>query len=137
MKVIGFNFTKISIEKLSESNEKLKINTEIDVPSIHSVKTNLFKGKDEIIEAKFIYNVNYDPEIAKVQLGGMIVFSLEPKLAKQILKDWKKKQITEDFKLVLFNVISRKSALKALELEDELNLPLHVPMPSIRKAEDK
>ena len=137
MKVLGFSFNKISIERLKNNQENLKINTEIDVPEITSLKTDLFKGKDEVIEAKFVYNVKYNPEMAKVELAGSVIFSIEAKRAKQILKDWKKKKISEDFRLTLFNVILRKSTLKALELENELNLPLHIPMPSFKKPQDK
>jgi len=137
MKVIGFSFLKLSAERLKDNQGELKINTEIEVPEINSIKTNIFKGKDELIDARFNYIVTYGPEIAKIEIKGSVVFSLEPKLAKQILKDWKKKKITEEFKLVLFNVILRKSSLKALELEDKLNLPLHIPMPSFRKPKDE
>lgn len=136
MKVVGFNFTKISVEKLKESISDLKIKTGIEVPEINQVKANILKGKEELIEVKFTYNVNYTPDIAKIELEGGIVFSLEPKLAKEVLKDWKKKKVNEDFKIGLFNIISRKSSLKALELEDELNLPLHIPMPSFKRAQD-
>jgi len=38
----------------------------------------------------------------------------------------------------LFNIILRKCHVKALELEEDLNLPLHVQMPSLqRNAFDK
>ena len=137
MKVIGFNFTKISVEKLKESGGDFKIKTGIEIPEINQVKENILKGNEELIEAKFIYSVNYTPDIAKVELEGGIVFSLEPKLAKQILKDWKKKKLNEDFKYALFNIISRKSSLKALELEDEMNLPLHISMPSFKKPQNE
>ena len=137
MKVVGFNFTKISVEKLKESSADFKIKTGIEVPEINPVKANILKGEDELIEVKFLYNVDYTPSIAKVELAGGIVFSLKPKMAKQILKDWKKKKLNDDFKWGLFNIISRKSSLKALELEDELNLPLHIPMPSFKKPQNE
>lgn len=139
MRVVGFNFTKISIENLKQVTKGFKINTEIDVPEIKSanLKVSPFKTKDELIEAKFIYSVNYEPDFAKVRLEGNILFSIDPKVAKAILKQWKSKKMPEDFRLLLFNVIMRKSTLKALYLEDELNLPLHTPMPSFKKPKEE
>ena len=66
-----------------------------------------------------------------------IIFSLDPKDAKQVLKEWESKKINEKFKMDLFSVILRKSNIKSLELEEELNLPLHIPLFSLKKKEDK
>lgn len=138
MRVIGFNFTKISIERLEEAARptgELKINTQMDVPELKEVKTDILKTKEEIIAAKFTYGVNYDPDFAKIELEGKILLAVDPKIAKEVLKQWKKKKIPEEFRLLLFNVILKKSSLKALNLEEELNLPLHMPMPSFKKEE--
>jgi hypothetical protein len=138
MRIIGFNFTKISIEKLKEPSdlkEQLKVNTNIDVPELTGVKSDILKTKEEIIEAKFIYGINYDPDFAKIELGGRILVTVESKVAKEIFKQWKKKKMPEEFRLLLFNAILKKSSLKALYLEEELNIPLHMPLPSFKKEE--
>ena len=137
MKVIGFNFTKLLAEKLEGNRNQLEINAEIDIFEIKSLKTDIFKAKEDLIEVKFKYNVEYNPKIAKIEFEGLIIFSLDQKLAKQVLKDWKKKKMQDDFRLILFNVILRKSTLKALELEDQLNIPLHISLPSLKRAQDK
>jgi len=136
MRVIGFNFTKLLAEKLEDNRSQIKINTEIDVSEIKSIKADIFKGKDDLIEVKFSYEVEYNPKIAKVSIEGSIIFSLDSKLAKQVLKDWKKKKMPDGFRLILFNVILKKSTLKALELEDILNIPLHMALPSLKKPKD-
>ncbi len=137
MRLIGFNFNKINIEKFSDKIENLKINTNINISEINEIKSNFFKTKEEFIGVKFIYNINYDPDIAKIELVGNLVFGIEPKIAKEILKQWQDKKMSEDFKITLFNIILRKSNLKALQLEDEINLPPHISLPSLRKQEDK
>ena len=137
MRAIGFSFDKINVERLADKVENLKINTKIDVSEITDAKSNFLKTKEEIIKVKFVYNVNYDPEFAKIELEGNVLFALDQKKAKVLLKEWKTKTISEDFKFTLFNIILRKSNLKALELEDELNLPLHISLPSLKKQEDK
>lgn len=138
MKLIGFNFNKISIEKFSDNVKNLKIDTKIDVPEIKELKSiDFFKTKEELIGVKFKYDISYDPNFAKIELAGDILLSIEPKIAKDILKQWKNKKISEDFRITLFNIILRKSNLKALQLEDEMNLPLHLPLPTLKKQEDK
>lgn len=137
MRVIGFNFTKISIEKLKERVENIKINTDISVSEIRQPKSNFLKTKEEPIEAEFSYNVNYDPGFVKIGFSGIVTLAVEPKMAKEVLKQWKKKKMPDEFKFLLFNMILRKSTLKALNLEDELNLPLHLPLPSIKKSKDE
>ncbi len=135
MRIIGFNFNKINIEKLNDKVENLKINTKIDVPEIKSIKSDFFKTKEELIEVKFTYSISYDPDFAKIELAGVVLLAIEPKIAKDILKEWNDKKMPEDFKITLFNVILRKSNLKALQLEDEMNLPIHIQLPSLRKED--
>ena len=137
MRVIGFNFDKISVEKHKERPENLKITTNIDVSDIKEAKSNILKTKEELIQAKFSYGVKYEPEFATISLTGNILFALPEDKAKEVLKEWKKKAMPEDFKLVVFNVVLRKSALKALQLEEEMNLPLHIPLPSFKKPKEK
>lgn len=124
MKFVGFNFTKINVEKTSDIFKDLKINTNIDVSNIEQLKNEIFKAKEELLGVKFKYGVDYG-KVGKIELEGNVLVSIESKEAKSIMKEWKNKKIPEDFKISVFNVILRKSTLKALQLEDEMNLPIH------------
>jgi len=137
---MGFNFTKISVEKFSDKAEDLKLTTNINIEDLKEVKTASFKIKEEIIAVKFMYSINYEPQYAKIEMVGNVVFGVEPKQAREILKQWKDKKTPEEFRMVLFNTILRKTNIKALQLEEEMNLPLHMSMPSLKpqeKQEDK
>ncbi len=131
MKLIGFNYTKINGEKNKDSVENLKVNTNIDISEINEAKNNFFKSKDYLLNIKFTYTLNYSEEFAKIEIGGNILLSVENKLGKEILKKWKDKQMPEEFKTKLFNLIIKKSNIRALDLEDTLNIPLHMPMPKV------
>ena len=137
MKIIGFNFDRISIEKLSGKAEKLEVKTNIDISEIKAVKSENTLMKEDFIGVQFKFNVNYEPDFARINLSGNVLFAVDSKLSKNILKQWKDKKMPEDFRILLFNVILRKANLRALQLEEEMNLPLHVPMPSLRKQEPK
>ena len=133
MKIISFNFSKISIERLSENLKNIKINSNIDLKNVRKLDQEFFQTKGEIIEVTFGYDVTYSPNIAKISLLGNIVLLLDSKTAKQFIKEWKNKKIPEEHKLVIFNIIMKKSNLKAIQLEDEMNLPLHITLPSIKE----
>lgn len=133
MKLVGFNFSKISIEKIAEVRPKdLKMGTKINVSEIKSLKSEFFKTKEDILASKFTYIINYDPSYAKVEFEGTIILAVDPKLAKVVLKQWKEKKMPQEFNLVLFNLIMMKSNIKALQLEEELNIPYHVPLPTLK-----
>jgi hypothetical protein len=134
MKVISFSFKKISIEKFNDNFDKINAKTNIDIIDLSSLKQDLFKTKEEFLGVKFNFSLTYEPNVAKIELGGDMILTLDPKIIKDVLKDWKdNKKMPEDFRIDAFNIILRKAHLKSLELEDEMNLPAHVSFPSIRK----
>ena len=132
MKIVGFNFTKIYVEKFPEKGDEVKASTNINIIDIIPFKSDVFKSKDEILEVTFSYNLSYTPNFAKIEFKGRVLVSIDPKLSKEILKTWDKKETPEEFKLVVFNTILRKANLKALDIEEELGLPLHIPLPTIQ-----
>lgn len=123
MRLIGFNFNKISIERLNNKADKIKFNTKIDISSIEPLKSDVLKTKDEILKVDFVYSILYEPDFAKLELAGNILLSVEPKIAKDVLKGWKNKETSEDFRIFMFNIILRKSNIKALQLEESLAFP--------------
>jgi hypothetical protein len=134
MKIIGFNFSKIHAEKSDKAFEKINIKTNIDISEITEVKSDIFDKKESLVGTRFEFKVDYEPEYAQISFNGFVLFSLEKKEADEVLKLWKDKKISENFKVVLFNAILKKSNLKALQLEEELNLPLHIPLPSVKST---
>ncbi len=137
MRIVGFNITKISAEKLKEISKDLKINTNINITDIFELKSEMLKSKENLLGAKFTLKIDYTPEIAKIEVSGILAVLLDKKFSKEILENWKKKKILDDFQAPLFNIVLKKASLKALELEDELNLPLHLPFPSFKKENKK
>ena len=129
MKLLGFNFEKISIERLKNSQGEIKIKSNIDISEIKEMKADFLKSQENPLQIDFVYSVDYEPEVARIELKGTIILSVEEQQSKEILKDWKKKKTSEDFRQVVFNLILRKATIRALELEDEMNLPPHMPMP--------
>lgn len=137
MRLIGFNFNKINAEKISEINKNLKIDNGVNVSEIREVKSDILKSKEEILGITFEHTITYNPNIAKLSFTGSILLEIESSLAKEVIKKWKDKEIPEKFKLSLFNIILKKSSLKALQIEEELNLPPHFPLPSLKSIKEE
>lgn len=135
MRLIGFDFDKISVEKLSEIKDfkDLKINTNINVAEIESFESDMLKLKEDLLKVKFSYKINYNPDFAVMELAGNVILAMDNKMSKNVLKEWKDKKINSDFQIPLFNIILRKSNIKALQLEEEMNLPLHLSLPFLKK----
>ncbi len=130
MKIIGFNFKKISAEKSKDPTGKVQIKSDLNIEKIEKQTIPLFK-KQKGYSFDFTYIISYTPKIAEVKFQGVIVAVFEKKETKDILKDWKKKKLKDDLRIPIFNFIMTKSNLKALQLEDDLNLPTHVPFPKL------
>ena len=139
MKLLGCSFNKISAEKIKNIQEELKINSNINIISIEKANSDMFKAKDEdLFSIRFKYTIDYEPGFALVEIEGGLAISLNYKQGKELLKKWKdNQQIPEEIKIPLFNIILQKSSIKALQLEDDLGFPFHIPFPRLTKQENK
>ena len=135
MRLVGFSLNKISVEKSFKKFENVNINTKIDISAIEEAKSDFFKFKEDAIVISFSFQIDYSPDLAKLELAGNLILAVDSKISKEVLKSWKDKKLPDDFRMMLFNLILKKSTLKALELEEELNLPLHIPIPSFKKSD--
>ncbi len=136
MRLIGFNFTKIKAEKSKEIVKGTQANTKINVLNVSSLDNPLTDGK-VILKIDFNYAIEYTPGVGIVELEGHMLLSTDKKNAESIVKSWKDKKLEGAIKSTIFNIILRKANVRALEMEEELNLPLHIPMPSVKAKEDK
>jgi hypothetical protein len=134
MRVIGINFTKMFGERFNKKAKELKIGNEINIKSIEEIESGPVKIKESLIEISFYYNVLYEPELAKVSFEGNLLMAVDPKEGKEIIKSWKNKNLDEETKVLFFNIILKKVSLKALQIEEELNLPPHFNLPSLRAS---
>jgi len=130
MQVIGFNFKKISAERKKPAEGKIQVDSNIHIQEITSDKVELIQNK-EILKFDFEFTISYSPNFAAISFEGSVLITLEKKESKDILKKWKEKKISDELKIPLFNLILTKSNLKALQLEEELGLPAHIPLPKL------
>ena len=89
-------------------------------------------SNDRVLNIKFTFGLDYsETKLGQIEIKGKIIIMPKKDELENILKSWKDKQLPEAFKLFIFNFILAKCNIKALQLEDELNLPPHVQLPKL------
>ncbi len=129
MRIIGFNLTKISIEKKENVQGKIQVNQNIDITDLTKEKMPI--SDEEMIKIHFNFTINYSEDFAKLEFSGNAIILPDKEEVKKFMKSWKDKQVPPEYRVFLFNFIMNKCNIKALSLEDELNLPFHLPLPKL------
>ena len=136
MAIIGFNFTRMEVERLKAVSGKIKIDNNISIKNVLPTDLALGKSKEKGIIFKFEFISSYDPKVANLQLYGEIIFMEEEKKIQDILDTWKKnKKVPGDVMTNILNNILSKCTIEALLLSKELNLPPPVPLPKVSMKE--
>jgi len=134
MRVIGFSFNQISIEKKKELDRNIKINTNIDIKDISFPKLDLFQTK-EVANFEYNFKIFYEDCAELIFKGTILVLIEDKKQFEELKKSWKTKKIDDKLRIPLMNIILSKCNLKALQLEEDLGLPAHLPAPRITSSE--
>jgi hypothetical protein len=135
MRIIGFNLTKIFAERQEEDGQGIRVDQNIDIKDIKEEKIPITNNK--ALKIKFALTVTYSKDFGKIELEGSIMTLPDEEEFKSIMDSWKDKKIPENMRLGIFNFIMVKCNVKALYLEDEMSMPLHVPMPRLTKEVPK
>ena len=137
MKILGSSITKVSAERRNAIKGKLNVKSNIDIEDITT--EDVAFSKNDGIRFNFKFSIDYDPDIANVEIKGSVLVLDDENESKALIKDWKKKKFDHPIKVPLFNYIMDKANLRALQLEEELALPLHIQFPKLRAtpAEEK
>ncbi len=137
MKIIGFNIEEIAGRKNHEL-KRYSINTDITFNNVEKSKLDLLK-EDEALKLSFKFQVNYKDAESKsedlkseISIIGSILLMVDKELSKEFIKSWKNKEIPKDKVVALYNFILKKCSVRALQLEEDLNLQPHIPFPQIK-----
>ena len=129
MKIIGFNFTKISAEK-SEEVTNSSIDNNVNFVKYEKDKLEILKD-DEIIKVFFKYSLVYNStekkdkskKLAEILFEGNLILALSKEELKEFEKTWGKEDAPKKFVIPLYNTIFKRCTIKAVLLQEELNLP--------------
>jgi len=131
MRVVGFGLTKQFAEKLAEPTEQFSVNTGINIKDIQPTKVEFIKNEDAL-NFNFEFKINFDKDIAKISFSGNILVAMDKKIAVDVLKRWKDKKVPDMVRIPLFNFIMARCTIKAMQFEEDFNLPKHIQIPQFK-----
>jgi hypothetical protein len=129
MKIIGFGLKRLFGEKKDFNNKKINLSQNINITNVQKERLEI-TGEDAIT-ITFVFSVNYSEDAGKIEIEGNILIIPDKEDLKEFSKTLKEKSIPDKYKPHIFNFIMAKCNIKALSIEDELNLPPHIPMPRL------
>jgi hypothetical protein len=135
MTVIGFNFTKISIEKKIMINGKININNNVGITGVDEANLPIVNDKQSALKFDFKFNTLFEPDIGGIEILGELFWLTQKEKAQEMIKSWKKdKNMNRDIMTSVLNTILNKCNIEALILCKDMNLPSPIPLPKFREA---
>ncbi len=133
MAIVGFNFSKINVERKDIKKGKISISNNVAIKDVKPTNISLGKEKQDALKFTFEFTSRFDPKVGNILLGGDLLFIGDPKRIKEVNENWKKdKNIPKDIMANILNTVLAKCNIQALILSQEVNLPPPVPLPKVQ-----
>ena len=134
--IINYRLNKINIQKNNPPKGQIEPKNNLKVTDIKEESLSKL-SKEKALNFHFLFSVIYEPKIADLEIEGNITYLNDDKTVKGILENWKKnKKIKPEIAAPIFNHILSKCSIKALSLEEDLELPFHIPIPKLKTKSD-
>jgi hypothetical protein len=134
IRLLGFNLTKIFAEKKPDFKGQISVNNNISILSLEKHKLEL--TKEDALKINFNFGVSYG-DLGEVTLSGTLFLLVDSKIFKEAIKLWEEKKIPEELRLFVLNLVMQKASLRALEIEEDLGFPPHIPLPRLGAEKTK
>jgi hypothetical protein len=138
MTIVGFNFTKINVEKKEAKSPKVNISNNVGVKDVKETNLSLGTEKQKAIKFIFEFATSYEPDIGGLTFVGEVLYLEAEEKTKAILDQWKKdKSVDKDLMSAILNTVLSKCNVQALILSQEVNLPSPIPLPKVKVDTEK
>jgi ribosomal protein L13 len=129
VKLLASKITSILAQRDPNFDGKVELNQNIKIRNIE--KFTLEGSKKDSLKVDYTYDIDYK-KLGKISIQGILYLDFDQKVIKDILKDWKENKKNEEQQLEIINIIIQKASIKAIELEDQLGLPIHFRLPFLK-----
>ena len=130
--IVGLNFTKFLVQRQPNAQGKISVSNNVDISNVTEHDSSLTDDQQSTLSFQFLFTVDYTPKAGNIALQGELLYLTSKQEAKAILNTWKtKKKVPSNVSIPLLNALLNKCNIKALELSQELNLPPHIPLPTV------
>ena len=127
MRLLGFNFTKINVEKNPNHYVKIESKSNLTLIKVETDKLDLIK--QEAAKISFSFSISYS-ELGQVNLEGFTIWHFDKKSLKEVTENWEK-DIDPEIRTNILNTVLQKSSVQALKLEEQIGLPFHIQLPKV------
>jgi len=132
MAIVGFNFTKINVERKEMQKGKINISNNVAIKDVKPTDISLGKEKQDALKFTFEFTSRFEPKIGSILLGGDLLYLGDANKIKEVNEGWKKdKRVPKEIMGSILNTILAKCNIQALILSQEVNLPPPVPLPKV------
>ena len=133
MPIVGFHLEKTLAERTKKLQKGMKATHNITITSVQNEDIEMGKAtKKPGLKFTFEYNVDYQPKIGQILIEGSVLYLDDEKTVKNIIDGWKKnKNINQEITAQILNTAIVRCTIKALNMAQEVNLPPHMPIPTL------
>lgn len=132
LSIIGFNFTRMVVERNSSSEGKINISNNVGVKDVKDAQVNLGGTTNSGVRFIFTFVSTYDPGVGKIELEGDVIAIDEKHAIEQLIKGWNdKKEIPQIVMSDVLNHILNRCNVQALIMSRDINLPSPIPLPKV------
>ncbi|ASJ04974.1 hypothetical protein [Thermococcus barossii] len=135
MPVLGFNITKIELEKVTlavpQGQIEVRLSPKVKEMRLGEIRTPT--GKMNGVEILFRYEIDYNPRIAQGAIEGAILY-LPPQKDKmdEILNLWEDEKKIDSLTFAeVVNFITKEVSPILMLMAKEMRLPYHIPLPRV------
>ncbi|NJE41684.1 hypothetical protein [Thermococcus sp. GR6] len=135
MPVLGFNITKVEMEKTAigvpGGQIEVRLSPKIKEMRLGEIRTPT--GKMNGIEVLFRYEIDYNPKVAQGVIEGIILY-VPPQKDKmdEILNLWEDEKKMDPVTFAeIVNFITKEVSPMIMLLAKEMRLPYHIPLPRV------
>jgi hypothetical protein len=77
-----------------------------------------------------VFTIDY-ADLGKEEIEGILFVGMDSKLMKEIIRSYESKKFDTSELLTIMNLIIQKASIRAFAIEEELQLPIHIKLPSL------
>ncbi|MEK6874241.1 MAG: hypothetical protein AABX52_00655 [Nanoarchaeota archaeon] len=134
--IVGFNFTKMLVERKEGSQGKIAVNNNVAIKSVEKLPLQFGKRQEDALRMNFEFQALYEPKLGEIFFEGYLVWLDNKDAMEAMLKSWQKdKKLDKVIMNIVLNNILAKCNVEAIILSRDINLPPSVPMPRVQVQE--
>jgi len=138
MATIGFNFTKMLVERKTNAAGQITVANNISITNVEPYHLAMTPGASNALAISFKFELKYHPEIGVIALDGQVLELVSEQEQKECINSWKeKKALKKEMLSYVMQTILARCQIQGIILSKELNLPSPIPLPKIKIDDNK